>query len=142
MRFMIIRKADKSTETGVMPTHALIAAMGRYNEELVNAGVMLAGEGLQPSSKGFRVRFSGGKPAIVDGPFAETKELIAGFTMIQVKSREEALAWVRRWPPLDGNGQAELEIRQVFEAEDFGAEFTPDLREAEERLRTELEKKR
>ncbi len=135
MRYMIIRKADRKTEAGVMPSQELLAAMGKYMEELVKAGVLLAGEGLQPTSKGARIRFSGGKPTVIDGPFAEAKELIAGFTLIQVKSREEALEWVRRWPPLDGDGSVELELRQVFEAEDFGAEFTPELREAEERMR-------
>jgi hypothetical protein len=139
---MIIRKADRETEAGVMPSEQLLAAMMKYNEELVKAGVMLAGEGLQPSSKGARVKFSGGKPAVIDGPFTETKELIAGFTMIQVKSREEAIEWVKRWPAIDGHGEAEIEIRQVFEAEDFGAEFTPELREQEERLRAQSGEKR
>jgi len=138
MRFMIIRKADKNTEAGVLPDENLLAAMGQYNEELVNAGIMLAGEGLQPSAKGARVKFSGGKPSVTDGPFSETKELIAGFTMIEVGSKEEAIEWVKRWPPLDGNGEVEIEIRQVFEASDFGAEFTPELREAEERMREHL----
>ncbi|MBN1203827.1 MAG: YciI family protein [Myxococcaceae bacterium] len=138
MRFMIIRKADKHTEAGAPPSQELLAAMMKYNEELVKAGVMLAGDGLQPSAKGARIKFSKGKPTVLDGPFAEAKELIAGFTMIQVKSREEALEWVRRWPPLDGDGEVELELRQVYEAEDFGAEFTPALREQEERLRAEL----
>jgi hypothetical protein len=142
MRFMIIRKADAETEAGVMPSEQLIAAMMKYNEELVKAGAMLAGEGLQPSSKGARVKFSGGKPAVIDGPFTETKELIAGFTMIQAKSREEAIEWVKRWPAIDGHGEAEIEIRQVFEAEDFGAEFTPELREQEERLRAQWGEKR
>ena len=135
MRFMIIRKADQDTETGVLPSEELLAAMMRYNEELVNAGVMLQGEGLQPSAKGARVKFSGGRPTVIDGPFTEAKELIAGFTMIQVNSKEEAIEWVKRWPAIDGNGEVELEIRQVFEAEDFGPEFTPELREQEERLR-------
>lgn len=135
MRFMIIRKADEETEAGVMPTSELIEAMTRYNEKLVNAGIMLAGEGLQPSSKGARIRFSAGKPTIIDGPFSETKELIAGFTIIQVRSREEALEWVKRWPAEDAHGHVELELRQIFEAEDFGDEFTPEQRAAEERLR-------
>ncbi|AMP06394.1 YciI family protein [Collimonas pratensis] len=135
MRFMIIRKADKATEAGEMPSEELLTAMIKYNEEMIQAGVMLAGEGLQPSAKGARIKFSGGKPTVLDGPFAETKELIAGFTMIQVKSKQEALEWVKRWPPLDANGGVELELRQVFEAEDFGDELTPELREAEERLR-------
>ncbi|AGA27387.1 YciI family protein [Singulisphaera acidiphila] len=138
MRFMILRKADKNTEAGVLPSEELLAAMCKYNEELVRAGVMLAGEGLQPSSKGARVTFSGGKPAVVDGPFAETKELIAGFTMIEVKSKEEAIEWVKRWPAIDGDGAVEIELRQVFEASDFGAEFTPELREAEERMRDHI----
>ena len=142
MRFMIIRKADRKTEAGVMPSQALLAAMGKYMEDLVKAGVLLAGDGLQPSSKGVRIRFSGGKPTVTDGPFTEAKELIAGFTLIQVKSREEALEWVRRWPPIDGDGAAELELRQVFEAEDFGPEFTPELRDAEERLRAQVAAKK
>jgi hypothetical protein len=141
MRFMIIRKADRDTEAGVMPSEQLLADMMKYNEELVNAGVMLAGEGLQPSAKGARVKFSNGKPTIVDGPFTETKELIAGFTMIQVGSRQEALDWIRRWPARDGGGNVELELRQVFEAGDFGAEFTPQKRAAEERLRAEVEQR-
>lgn len=135
MRFMIIRKADKNTEAGTMPSTELITAMMKYNEEMIRAGVMLAGEGLQPSAKGARIKFSAGKPTVFDGPFAETKELVAGFTMIQVKSRQEAIDWVKRWPALDGDGAVELELRQVFEAEDFGDEFTPELRETEERLR-------
>lgn len=138
MRFMIIRLADADTEAGVMPSEQLLADMMRYNEEMVKAGVMLAGEGLHPSARGARINFSGGKPTIVDGPFAEAKELIAGFTMIQVKSREEALEWIKRWPASDANGNVRLELRQVFEAEDFGAEFTPELREQEERLRAEV----
>jgi hypothetical protein len=134
MRFMLLLKADKNTEAGVLPSTELLAAMGKYNEELVKAGVMLAGEGLQPSSKGARVKFSGKKRTVIDGPFAETKELIAGFWLIQVKSKEEAIEWVKRCPnPLEG--EAEIEIRQVFEAADFGEAFTPELREQEERLR-------
>jgi PhnB protein len=120
MRFMIIRKADKNTEAGLMPSEELLAAMGRYNEELVKAGVMLDGAGLQPSAKGARVRFSGGKPTVIDGPFTEAKELIAGYTIIQAKSRQEAIEWVRRWPALDGDGNVEIEIRQMFELDDFG----------------------
>ena len=135
MRFMIIRKADEQTEAGVMPSEQLLADMMKYNEEMVNAGVMVAGEGLHPSAKGARITFAGGKPIVSEGPFAETKELIAGFTMIQVQSREEALAWVKRWPASDGDGHAVLELRQVFEAEDFGKEFTPEMRKQEERLR-------
>jgi len=133
MRFMILLKADKNTEAGVLPDEKLLTEMTKYNEELVKAGVMLAGEGLQPSSKGARVKFSGTKRTVVDGPFAETKELIAGFWMFQVRSKEEAIEWVKRCPnPLDG--EAEIEIRQVFEAADFGEAFTPELREAEARL--------
>ncbi|NOK32493.1 YciI family protein [Corallococcus exercitus] len=135
MRFMIIRRADKDTEAGVLPDEKLLAAMTAYNEEMVKAGVMLQGEGLQPTSKGARVKFTNGKPAIIDGPFTETKELIAGFSIIQVKSREEALEWLKRWPAIDGGGNVELELRQIFEAEDFGAEFTPELRAQEERMR-------
>jgi hypothetical protein len=138
MRFMIIRKADAQTEAGVMPSEELLRSMGQYMEDLAKAGVLLAGEGLHPSSKGSRIRFSGGKPTVTDGPFAEAKELIAGFTLIQVRSRDEALEWVKRWPAEDGDGAAELELRQVFEAEDFGEEFTPELRAAEERLRAEV----
>jgi hypothetical protein len=139
MRFMIIRKADQDTEAGVMPSEQLLADMIKYNETMVKAGVMQAGEGLQPSAKGARIKFSAGKPTVVDGPFAETKELIAGFTMIQVASRQEAIDWVKRWPASDAGGNLELELRQVFEAEDFGAEFTPELRRQEERLRAEVE---
>jgi hypothetical protein len=135
MRFMIIRKADADTEAGKLPSEQLIADMLSYNEELVKAGVMLAGEGLQPTSKGARIKFSGGNPTVIDGPFAEAKELIAGFTLIDVRSREEAIEWVKRWPRSDGDGEVELELRQVFEADDFGDDFTPALREQEERLR-------
>ena len=120
MRFMIIRKADKDTEAGVLPSEELIAAMGKYNEELVNAGAMLVGEGLQASSKGARVKFSAGRPRVIDGPFTEAKELIAGYSIIQVNSKEEAIEWVKRWPPIDGDGEVEIEIRQLFELEDFG----------------------
>ena len=134
MRFMILIKADKNTEAGALPDEKLLTEMGKFNEELVKAGIMLAGEGLHPSSKGARVKFSGTRRTVVDGPFAETKELIAGFWLWQVKSKEEAIEWVKRCPnPL--SGESEIEIRQVFEAEDFGAEFTPELREQEERLR-------
>jgi hypothetical protein len=137
---MILLKADKNTEAGVMPDEKLLAAMGKYNEELVNAGVMLAGEGLHPSSKGARVRFSGNQRTVIDGPFTETKELLAGFWMFQVKSLEEAIEWVKKCPnPLLGD--AEIEIRQVFEAEDFGEAFTPELREQEERLRAQVAKR-
>jgi hypothetical protein len=138
MRVMVIIKADEDTEAGVMPGEQLLAEMGKYNEELVKAGVMLAGEGLHPSSKGVRVKFSGGKRSVIDGPFTEAKELIAGFWLWQVRSIDEAVEWVKRMPnPLDS--EAEIEIRPVFEAEDFGAEFTPELREQEERLRAQIE---
>jgi hypothetical protein len=134
MRFMVIVKATKDSEAGVLPDEKLLAAMGKYNEELVTAGVMLAGEGLQPSSKGARVRFSGANRTVIDGPFTETKELIAGFWLWRVNSKQEAIEWVKRCPnPMPGD--SEIEIRQIFEAEDFGAEFTPELREQEERLR-------
>ena len=134
MRFMIIVKADKNSEAGVLPSTELLTEMGKYNEELVKAGVMLAGEGLHPSSKGARVKFSGSKRTVIDGPFSETKELIAGFWLIQVKSKEEAIEWVKRIPnPMPGT-ESEIEIRQVFEAEDFGEQFTPELREQEERI--------
>jgi hypothetical protein len=133
---MVMVKATPESEAGVMPSEELLAAMGNYNEELVKAGVMLAGEGLHPSSKGARVRFEGKNRTVVDGPFAETKELVAGFWLIQVKSREEAIEWVKRCPnPMEGT--SEIEIRQVFEADDFGEEFTPELREQEERLRAQ-----
>ena len=137
MRFMILLKANKTTEAGVLPDEKLLTEMGKFNEELVKAGVMLAGEGLQPSSKGARVRFSGAQRTVIDGPFAETKELICGFWMWRCKSKEEAIEWVRRCPNPTGD-EAEIEIRQVFEAEDFGAEFTPELREQEERLREQI----
>ena len=140
MRFMVMIKANKDSEAGVMPSQQLFEEMGKYNEELVNAGVMLAGEGLQPSSKGARVRFSGDKRTVIDGPFTETKELVAGFWLFQVKSKEEAIEWVKRCPnPMPGT-EAEIEIRQIFEAEDFGKEFTPELRKQEEQLRAQLKK--
>ena len=136
MRFMVMVKTDRNTEAGVMPSQELLTAMGKYNEELVNAGVLLAGEGLHPSSKGARVRFSGSNRTVIDGPFAETKELVAGFWIFQVKSLQEAIEWVKRCPnPLEG--ESEIEIRQIFEAEDFGAEFTPELREQDERIRAQ-----
>jgi hypothetical protein len=138
MRFMVMVKANKDTEAGVMPSKELLAEMGKFNEELVKAGVMLAGEGLQPSSKGARVKFSGDKRTVTDGPFTEAKELIAGFWLIQVKSKEEAIEWVKRVPNPTGE-ESEIEIRQVFEAEDFGEEFTPELREQEERLRAQID---
>ena len=138
MRFMVIVKATTESEAGVMPSEQLLAAMGKFNEELVNAGVMLAGEGLHPSTKGARVKFLGDKRTVVDGPFAETKELVAGFWLWQCKSLEEAVEWARRCPNPFEHGESQLEIRQVFEAEDFGAEFTPELREQEERLRAQI----
>jgi hypothetical protein len=139
MRFMILVKATKNSEAGALPDEKLFAAMGKFNEELANAGVLLAADGLQPSSKGARVRFNGDKRTVIDGPFAETKELIAGFWIWKVKSQQEAIEWVKRCPnPMPGE-QSEIEIRQVFEAEDFGAEFTPELREQEERLRAQAE---
>ncbi|MFL5801166.1 MAG: YciI family protein [Roseiflexaceae bacterium] len=137
MRFMVIVKANQDSEAGVLPDERLLTEMGQYNEELAKAGVMLAGEGLHPSSKGARVKFSGEKRTVIDGPFAETKELVAGFWLWQVQSLEEAIEWVKRCPnPM--NGESEIEIRQVFEADDFGAEFTPELREQEERLRAQV----
>jgi hypothetical protein len=142
MRFMVLVKADKNSEAGVLPDEKLLADMQKYNEELAKAGVLLAGEGLHPSSKGARVRFSGAKRTVIDGPFAETKELIAGFWLIQTKSKEEAIEWVKRAPnPFPGT-ESEVEIRQVFEADDFGDEFTPELRQAEQRLREQIAEKR
>jgi len=138
MRFMIMVKANADTEAGKMPSEELLTEMGKYNEELVKAGVLLAGEGLHPSSRGARVRFSGRDRTVIDGPFAETKELIAGFWLIQAKSKEEALEWVKRIPNPTGE-ESEVEVRQVFEAEDFGDEFTPELREQEQRLRAQVE---
>ncbi len=140
MRFMIIIKATKDSEAGVMPSQQLLSEMGTFNEELVQAGVMLAGDGLHPSTKGARVRFSGTRRTVIDGPFAETKELIAGYWLWQCGSKEEAIEWVKRCPnPMPG--ESEIEIRQVFEAEDFGAEFTPELREQEDRLRAQMAQK-
>ena len=137
MRFMVIVKATKNSEAGMLPSEELLAAMGKFNEELVKAGVMLAGEGLHPSSRGKRVKFAGGRKTVVDGPFAETKELIAGFWLWRCKSLAEAVEWVKRCPdPMPGEA-SEIEIRQIFEAEDFGAEFTPELRAQEERTRAE-----
>ncbi|HET6946804.1 MAG TPA: YciI family protein [bacterium] len=138
MRFMVMVKASKDSEAGVLPDEKILAEMGKYNEELAKAGVLLAGEGLHPSSKGARVRFSGGKRTVIDGPFTEAKELIAGFWLWQVRSKEEAIEWIKRSPFADG----EVEIRQVFEAEDFGPAFTPELREAEERIRAQVSAKR
>jgi len=137
MRFMIVVKADKNSEAGVLPDEQLLTAMGKYNEELAQAGVLLAAAGLHPSAKGARVTFSGSKRTVIDGPFAETKELIAGFWLWQVKSKEEAIAWVKRCP-MPHDTETEIEIRQVFEAEDFGPAFTPALREQEERLRAQV----
>ncbi|HXZ49554.1 MAG TPA: YciI family protein [Usitatibacter sp.] len=143
MRFMVMVKATKDSEAGVMPDEKLLADMGRFNEELVKAGVMLAGEGLQPSSKGARVRFSAdGKRTVVDGPFAETKELVAGFWIWKVRSRQEAIDWAKRSPSPFPGQDCEVEIRQIFEAEDFGAELTPELRKQEERLREEIGRNR
>jgi hypothetical protein len=142
MRVMVIVKATKNSEAGVMPSEKLFADMGKFNEELVKAGIMLAGDGLKPSSKGKRVRFSAGKKTVIDGPFSETKELVAGYWIWQVKSIEEAVEWVRRCPdPMPGE-ESEIEIRPFYEAEDFGAEFTPELRAQEERLRADIERKR
>jgi hypothetical protein len=135
---MAIVKADKNSEAGVLPSRELLAEMGKFNEELVKAGVMLAGEGLQASSKGARVRFDGKKRAVIDGPFSETKELVAGFWLLQLKSKEEAIEWMKRVPFTEG----EIEIRQVFEAEDFGEQFTPELREQEERLREQVARRK
>ena len=137
MRVMVLIKANEDSEAGVMPSEQLLTEMGAYNEELVKAGIMLAGEGLHPSSKGARVRFSGAQRTVIDGPFAETKELIAGFWLWQVKSMDEAIEWVKRCPNPTGE-DSEVEIRQVFETEDFGAELTPELREQEDRLRSQL----
>src|SRR5688500_7649036 len=136
MRFMVLVKADKNSEAGVMPDTKLLTAMGKFNEDLVKAGVMLAGEGLQPSSKGARVKFSGGKKTVIDGPFAEAKELVAGFWLWQVKSKAEAIEWLKRAP----FEETEVEIRQIFETEDFGANLTPELRAQEDRVRAETEK--
>ena len=139
MKVMVIVKATKNSEAGAMPSEQLLAEMGKYNEELVKAGIMLAGDGLHPSRRGKRIRFSAGKRTVVDGPFTETKELIAGYWIWQVRSMDEAVEWARRCPdPMPGE-DAELEIRPIFEAEDFGAELTPELREQEERLRTQIE---
>jgi hypothetical protein len=141
MRFMVLVKATKDSEANVMPDSKLLADMGKFNEELVKAGVMLAGEGLHPSSKGARVKFSGTKRTVIDGPFPETKELIAGFWIWKVKSKEEAIEWVKRCPN-PHPGESEIEIRQIFESEDFGAEFTPEMRAQEDRLRAEIEKQK
>lgn len=143
MRVMVIFKADQNSEAGVMPGEEVLAAMGRYNQELVDAGVMRAGEGLHPSSKGKRVRFSGRKATVIDGPFAETKELIAGFWLWEVGSMDEAVEWVQRGPFMNaGDIEVEIEVRPVFEADDFGEEFTPELRAQEERMRADIAKRR
>ena len=143
MRVMVVIKANKESEAGVMPDEKFLGEMTKYNEELVNAGVMLAGEGLHPSSKAKRVRFSAGAaPTVIDGPFAETKELIAGFWLWQVKSLDEAVEWIKRCPSPEGSTDGEIEIRQIFEADDFGDEFTPELREKEDRLRERIEKQK
>ena len=142
MRFMVIVKATQASEAGVMPDEKLLAALGKFNEELAKAGVMLAGEGLHPSSKGARVKFQGSKRTVVDGPFAETKELIAGYWIWQVKSLDEAIEWTKRCPNPFTEGESEIEIRQVFEADDFGAEFTPELRAQEDRIRAQVAAKK
>ena len=139
MRVIVLIKADKDSEAGVMPSEQLLTEMGQYNEELVKAGVMLAGEGLHPSSKGKRVRFSGGKNSVIDGPFTEAKELIAGFWLWQVRTMDEAVEWVKRMPYPVNAPDTEIEIRPVFEMDDFGSEFTPELREQEARLRAQVE---
>jgi hypothetical protein len=141
MRFLVIVKATKDSEAGVMPSEQLLADMGRFNEQLANAGVMEAGEGLHPSSKGARVRFSGDQRTVIDGPFAETKELVAGFWIWKCKSLEEAIAWVKKCPHPHPNIDTEIEIRQIFAPEDFGAEFTPELQEQEERIARQIAKK-
>ncbi|MEJ7601388.1 MAG: YciI family protein [Kofleriaceae bacterium] len=141
MKVMVIVKATKNSEAGVMPTQQDLSAMGKFNEELVTAGIMLAGDGLQPSSKGKRIKFAGGKRDVVDGPFTETKELIAGYWIWQVRSMEEAVEWARRCPDPSPGEDAVLEIRTIFEAEDFGAEYTPELRAQDEKLRGEIERK-
>jgi len=134
---MILRMADNETEAGVMPSEAMLRAMGDYMEEMSKAGVLLGGEGLHPSSRGKKIKFSAGKPTIIDGPFSEAKELIGGYAMINVKSEQEALDWVKRWPAMDSGGNVELQLRRVFEDDEFGDEFTPELREREQRMRAE-----
>ncbi|HET7277096.1 MAG TPA: YciI family protein [Dermatophilaceae bacterium] len=140
MRFMIIVKSNRDIEAGKMPTEAQLANMTAYNEEMLKAGVFLTGEGLHPTAKGARIRFREGEPIITDGPFAEAKEIIAGFTMIEVASKEEALEWIKKWPHTPEDGEFDLELRQVFAPEDFGEEYTPELREREERMRAEAER--
>lgn len=139
MRFLILRKADASTEAGEVPDAALLAAMGKYNEELMKAGILVAGEGLHPSAQGARVKFSGGQPRVLDGPFAETKELIAGFTVIDVRSKEEAIEWLKRWPSIDARGEVELELRRVYELSDFDTGPTPEQKDANARMRDHLQ---
>ena len=141
MRFMVIVKADKNSEAGVMPDEKLLGEMGKYNEELAKAGVLVSGEGLHPSSKGARVRFSGTTRTVINGPFTATKDLVAGFWIFQVKSKEEAIEWVKRSPNPFPGSESEIEIRQIFGADDFGAEFTPELREQEERIRAQVAKR-
>lgn len=141
MRFMLIRKADKETEAGLMPGQELLAVMGAYMEEMGKAGILLGGEGLKASSAGTRIKFSDGKPRMIDGPFGDPAHLIAGYCLLDVPSRDAALDWARRWPVLDGHGEAELELRQIFEAEDFGADFAPEMRAAEDKLRAEISKR-
>ena len=138
MRFMIIRKADAYTEAEDLPTPELFAQMGAYMEEMNKAGILLGGDGLQPSRKGARIAFKAGTPTVIDGPFTETKELVAGYTLIEVASLADAIAWMKKWPPLDGDGNVQLEIRQLYEAEDFGDAFTPEERAREDRLRADL----
>jgi hypothetical protein len=138
MKFMVIVKGNADTEAGVMPSEQLFADMGRFNEELVKAGVLLAGEGLHPTSKGARIRFNGDKRTVVDGPFTESKEIVAGFWIIEVSSKEEAIEWMKRCPNPHEEGESEVEIRQIFSAEDFGPEFTPELRAQEDRLREQI----
>lgn len=135
MRFMIIRKADEQTEASAMPSETLVTAMMKYNEEMIRAGVMVGGDGLKPTDRGARIKFHNGQPTVIDGPFAEAKELVAGYTLINCASREEALEWVKRWPAEDGDGEVELELRELYEADDFGAEFTDVIRNQEELLR-------
>ena len=146
MRFVIFRKADAETEVEASPANgvseALIAQMMAYNEEMARAGVLVGGDGLMPSSRGVKVKFTGGRPKVIDGPFAEAKELVAGYTLIDVASRKEAIEWLKKWPPLDGHGNVELELRQIYEAEDFGESFTPELREQNERIRALEQKNR
>ncbi len=142
MRFMIIRKADPDTEASAKPTPELVTAMMKYNEEMVNAGVMTGGDGLKPSSAGARISFARGKPSVIDGPFAEAKELVAGFTLINVASKEEAISWAKRWPIEDGNGNVQLEIRELYEADDFGEEFTAEIRHYETLLREKIDANR